>query len=126
MIDVKLPPPPDTYQTCTPPHLQQSGLLVVHKTGWWAIASTIHSASEGGIKRSGCRGKRVKWSKGGGSKFMNKKGPNQLCWLTTTRVHNSKTNKAQASRFCSTASHHSKLKREGEGWCLPQKIVEKG
>ena len=46
----------------------------------------------------------------GGSKigkFMKQKSPNQLCWLATLqhiRVDNSKTNKAQASRFCSTAS----------------------
>ena len=32
---------------------------------------------------------------------MKQKSPNQLCWLTT-RIDNNKTNKAQASRFCSS------------------------
>ena len=50
----------------------------------------------------------VEW--GGGSKtgkFMKQKTQiNSVGWQHT-KVDNNKTNKAQASRFCSTASHHS-------------------
>mgnify|MGYP003571757131 CR=1 FL=1 len=57
-------------------------------------------------------GERGECNMGGGvsktGKYMQQR-LNQLCWLHR-RVENNKTNKAQASRFCSTASHHSSIR----------------
>ena len=51
---------------------------------------------------------------GGGVKLenlWNKKSPNQLCWQTTQELITTKQTKA--SRFCSTASHHSSVRKIG-------------
>ena len=64
----------------------------------WRLAGpgSAGGGGEGGVKRREFMKQKT---------TTTKKAQNQLCWLG-----NNKTNKAQASRFCSTPSHYCKTK----------------
>ena len=63
--------------------------------------------------------KPQKWKKRGGRKLenlWNKKRKINLFLADNTRVDNNKTNKAQASRFCSTAYHWVAISKRENKW----------